>query len=175
MMLTSVGRWPALAGGGAADGLELADEIVDGLLGLVALIVEADLVAHGMIAEDHLQLLPVLFDAPRPVEHLGIADEALPVARDPAVGRAGENLLVGGDPLDAGLGDRAESSPGRPNLPRATCPAACCRTACVVILDGPANLRLGVFGDSLPDARGNLTSGMACRASRLSHSSGRIG
>ncbi len=73
---------------------------------------------------------PLLLHAPRAVEHFRVAEVAVAVARDPAVGRAGEDLLVGGDPLDAGVGDRRGSSPGRPSLPRATCPAASAPNSC---------------------------------------------
>ena len=108
MMLTSVGRWPALPPVARPMASTLPREIVDGVIGLVALVVEADLVAHGVVAEDDLQLPALLLDPPRPIEHLRIAEEPVAVARDPAVGRAGEDLLVGGDPLDAGLGDRRD-------------------------------------------------------------------
>ena len=94
-----------VAAGRAADGFQLADEIIDRLLRRIALIVEADLVAHGVVAEDDLQRASLLLHAPRAVEHLGIAQVAVAVARDPAVGRTGKNLLVRADPLNTGLGD----------------------------------------------------------------------
>ena len=134
-----------VAAGGVADGLQLADEIVHRLLRRVALVVEADLVAHGVVAEDDLQRLALLFHAPRAVEHLGIAEVAVAVARDPAVGRAGEDLLVGADPLDAGLGDgrddaladRAFRGPHAPRL---------LPEQLFVELDRPAEMLAGVFG-----------------------------
>ncbi len=173
-MLTSVGRLPALAVVARPMRFELAEEVVDGLLGRHALIVEADLIAHGVIAKDDLQRLPLLLDAPRSIEHLGIAQKALAIARDPAVGRAGENLLVGGDPFDAGRGDRrddrlADRTFRRPHAARLLAE----QFACGIRRPGESARRR--LRDSLRDASARLTSGIACRASRLSHSSGRIG
>ncbi len=47
--------------GGGADGLDAADKIGHRLFRRVAIVVEADLVAHGVVAEDDLQRLALLF------------------------------------------------------------------------------------------------------------------
>ena len=112
-----------VAAGGVADGLELADEVAHGVLGRVALVVEADLVAHGVVAEDDLQRLALLFHAPGTVEHLRIAEIAVAVARHPAVGRTGEDFFVGADPLNAGVGDQPgmmpwQTEPSEGHIPR---------------------------------------------------------
>ena len=72
-----------VAAGCMGDRLHLGQEIVHGMLGLITLVMEADLVAHSMIAEDHLQGVALLFHAPRPIEHLRISQVAVAVARGP--------------------------------------------------------------------------------------------
>ncbi len=133
-----------IAAGCSADGLQLADEIVGRVLRLVALVVEADLVAHGVVAEDDLQALPLLFHAPGAIEHLGIAQEAVAVSRNPALGRAGKNFLVRGNPFNAGgrngrndlLADRAFRGPHAARLGA---------EHLLVKGHGQLDLRLGVF------------------------------
>ena len=98
------GAMAGVAARRVADPLQLADEVVHRMLGHEALVVEPDHVAHGVVAEHHLQTLPLLFHPPRPIEHLRVAQKPVAVARNPAVGRAGEDLLVGGDPLEARVG-----------------------------------------------------------------------
>ena len=44
-----------VAARGVADRLELADEVVHRVLGYKTLVVETDLVAHGVVAENDLQ------------------------------------------------------------------------------------------------------------------------
>ena len=88
-----------------------------------ALIVEADLVGHRMVAEDDRQLVARLAHLPGAIEQLGMADVPPAVAADLAVGRAAEDLLVGGDPLDAVLGQQrdhllADRAFARPHAPR---------------------------------------------------------
>ena len=83
----SAPRWPC----GVADGLDLAEEVVDRLIGLVALIMKADLIAHGMIAKHHLHVLPFFFHAPGTIQHFGMRRDPCAIARDPTLGR-GERI-----------------------------------------------------------------------------------
>src|SRR5262249_44044318 len=85
---------------GLADGQYLAEEVGGRDRAGAALIVEADLVRHRMIAEDDRQLRLPLADLPCPVEPLGIADVTPAVAADQAARRTSQDLLVGRDPLD---------------------------------------------------------------------------
>ena len=111
-----------VAARGAADGFQLADKIVGRVLRLVALVMEADLVAHGMIAEDDLQALPFFFHGPGAIEHFWIAQEAVAVSRNPAFRGAGKNLFVRGNPFDAGGGDGGDicwqTEPSEGHMPR---------------------------------------------------------
>ena len=90
-----------------------------------------------------------------------MADVAPAVAPDLAAGRAAQDLLVGGDPLDAVLGqqgherlaDRALAGPHPPGS-RAEPPD--------VALHGPADVDLGVVGIALAIARqGHVGHGLA--------------
>ena len=66
-----------------------------------ALIMEADLVGHRMVAEDDRQLVLRLVHLPRAVEQLGMADVAPAVAADLAVGRTSQDFFIGRDPVDS--------------------------------------------------------------------------
>ena len=81
-----------------------------------------------------------------------MADVAPAVAADLAVGRAAEDLLVGGDPVDAVPGQQrdhrlADRALARPHAPRALAEAP------RVALDGPADVDLGVLGIAVAVAR----------------------
>ena len=93
---------------GVADGVDLAEEVGGGDRSGAALVVEPHLVGHRMIAEDDRQLGAGLAEPPGPVEPVGVADVAPAVAPDQAVRRAGQDLLVGGDPSDAVLGQQGD-------------------------------------------------------------------
>ena len=130
---------------GVADGVQLAQEVGRGDRPGTALVVEPDLVRHRMVAEDDRQLRFALAHLPGAVEQLGMADVAPAVAADLAAGRAAQDLLVGGDPLDAvpgqqrdqGLADRALAGPHAP-WRRSEAPQ--------VAFDGAADVDLGVLG-----------------------------
>ena len=91
-----------------ADRQELAHHVAGGLFGVAALIVKTDQIGEGVVAEDHVQRLVAALDAPGTIEHLRMPKMPLPVAGDPAVGALREDLLVGGDPFDAALGNRRD-------------------------------------------------------------------
>ena len=148
---------------GVADGVQLAEEIARGNGAGTALVVEANLVRHGMIAEEDRQLVIALACLPGSIKQLGMADVAPAVAPDLAARRAAQNLLVGRDPLDAMLGqqwnkrlaDRALAgphSPGSGPKPR------------LMAFHGPANVKLGVVGIAFAIAgQGNVGHGLACQ------------
>ncbi len=92
----------------ATDRQEFPHHVAGGLLGVAALIVETDQVGEGVVAEDHVQRLVAALDAPGTIEHLRMPQVPLAVARNPAVGALGEDLLVGRDPLDAAFGNRRD-------------------------------------------------------------------
>ena len=79
-----------------------------GVLGIAPLIMEADQIGEGVVAKDHVQRFVAALDAPGAIQHLGVPHVPLPVARNPTVGRFGEDLFVGRDPLDARLGNRRD-------------------------------------------------------------------
>ncbi len=98
-----------------------------------------------MVAEDDGQLVAAFADLPGPVEHLRIADVPPAVAPDPAVGRARQDLLVGGDPLNAVAGQQGKHRlTDRPLArPHAAGPLA---EVLAMALDGPADVHLGILG-----------------------------
>ncbi len=123
--------WTALA-----DVAQVPHEIVRGRIRLAALVVEADHVAQGVIAEDDAQLVLALAHLVGPIQAVGVADVALAVAADEALRRVAEDLLVGGDPADAVLGQQrhhrlADATLGRPHAAAAACRrcCVCCSTA----------------------------------------------
>ena len=156
---------------GVADRVQLAQEIARGGRPGTALVVEPDLVRHRMVAEDERQLVIALARLPGPVEQLGMPDVAPAVAPDLAAGGTAQDLLVGGDPLDAvasqsGTSDwQTEPSLGHMPRGRASRTARC-----------GSRPRGGRGSRRLPGnprgSRAELTSGMASRASFLSSSKG---
>ena len=68
-----------VAAGGLPHRFHLGEEVIDGVVRLVALILESDLVAHGMVAEDDLQRRFLTVDPPRTIEHFRIAQKAVPI------------------------------------------------------------------------------------------------
>ena len=93
---------------GVADGVQLAEEVGGGDLAGAALVVEADLVGEGVVAEDDGQLGARLGDLPGAIQQFGVADVAPAVAADLAVGRTAEDLLIRGDPPDAVPGQQRD-------------------------------------------------------------------
>ena len=114
-------RCGALAAG-VTDGVQLAEEVTRGHGAGTALVVEADLVRHGMIAEEDRQLVITLACLPGSIKQLGMSNVAPAVAPDLAPRRAAQDLLIGRDPLDSmlsqqgnkGLADRALAGPHAP-------------------------------------------------------------
>ena len=73
---------------GVANGVQLAQEICRGVRPGTALVVKADLVRHGMVAENDRQVRFALAQLPGAVQELGMADVAAAIPPDLAPGRA---------------------------------------------------------------------------------------
>src|SRR5262249_35078226 len=127
-----------------ADRMDLSEEIRRGRRARAALVVEADLVRHRVVAEHDRELASGLADSPGPIKQLGIADMAAAIARDLTPEGASQALLVRCDPLDSmprqkwdhRLTDRALARPHPP------WPLAEYR---LVLFDCAADLDLGVL------------------------------
>ena len=124
--------------------VELAEEVGGGHRARAALIVKADLVGHRVIAEDDRKLVGPFGHSPGTIQQLGMANMAPAVAADLAVEGAAEDFLVGGDPLDSVPRQQrdhrlADGAFARPHSARAFAENR------VVLLDGAADMNLGVF------------------------------
>ena len=82
---------------------EAAHEVADRVLRRHPVVVEADQVAEDLVPEDHRDLATFALDPVGLVERLRRHHPALAVPRQSAVKRAGEDVLVGDDPLQPGL------------------------------------------------------------------------
>ena len=97
---------------GVADGVELGHEVAGGSGAGASLVVKADLVGHGVVAEDDGELVVRLADFPGAIEQLGMADVAAAIAADLAAGRTSQNFFIGRDPLQPRLGEQGDDRLG---------------------------------------------------------------
>ena len=135
-----------------ADVVQVPHEILGRGHRLAALVVEADGIAEGVVAEDNGQLALALAHPVGAVHALGVDDVAVAVAADEALRRVAEDLLVGGDPLDAVLDQErnhrlADAALGGPHADRRLAEQV------GVLRDRPADVHRGVFGVAAGVAR----------------------
>src|SRR5262249_42960678 len=132
--------------------VQLAQEVVGRRDRVAALIVEADHVAQGVVAENDAKLRAVLNHLVGPVQVVGIPDVALRVAEgEPRRGRAGD-VFVRRDPPDAVLVEEGKHrlTNGAFGRPR---PTRGCAEPLRVHFDGPANVNLGIVDVAAAIAR----------------------
>src|SRR5260370_33157018 len=87
-----------------ADAPQVLYEVVGGRDRITPLVMETDHIAQGVIAEDDGQLVTPFADLVRPVHLVGVAHVAAVIAADKAVSGCTEDLVIGGGPADAVLG-----------------------------------------------------------------------
>src|SRR6185312_6297112 len=110
-----------------------------------ALVVEADLVGHGVVAEDDRQLLALLLNLPGSIQQLGVTHVSAAIPANLPMERAGEDLFVGRDPLDPVPGEKrnhrlADGSFAGPHSSRALAKVL------EVALDRASDVDLGILG-----------------------------